>query len=64
MKEKDEIYMKFDFSDEDGICVVEFEGEFVEMNGWNVEVDVVNLLLGLGIEFDLYDKNMFEFENN
>lgn len=64
MKEKDEIYMKLDFSDEDGICVVEFEGEFVEMNGWNVEVDVVNFLFGLGIDLILYDKKMVELENN
>ena len=47
MKEKDEIYMKPDFSDEDGIRA-ELEGEFAEMNGWNAEVDA-SLLSGLGI---------------
>ena len=39
MKEKDEIYMKPDFSDEDGIRAAELEGEFAEMNGWNAEAD-------------------------
>ena len=45
MKEKDEIYMKPDFSDEDGIRA-ELEGEFAEMNGWNADA---SLLSGLGI---------------
>ncbi|MDU1048375.1 MAG: ABC-F family ATPase [Staphylococcus epidermidis] len=64
MKEKDEIYMKPDFSDEDGIRAAELEGEFAEMNGWNAEADAANLLSGLGIEPDLHDKNMSELENN
>ena len=50
MKEKDEIYMKPDFSDEDGIRAAELEGEFAEMNGWNAEADAANLLSGLGID--------------
>lgn len=44
MIEKDVLYVKFDFSDEDGIWVVELEGEFVEMDGWNVELEVDQLL--------------------
>ena len=64
MKEKDEIYMKPDFNDEDGIRAAELEGEFAEMNGWNAEADAANLLSGLGIEPDLHDKNMSELENN
>lgn len=40
MKEKDVIYMKEDFFDEDGVCVVELEGEFVEFGGWEVESEV------------------------
>lgn len=43
MKEKDVIYMKEDFLDEDGICVVELEGEFVEFDGWEVEFEAVVL---------------------
>ncbi|WP_447084272.1 ATP-binding cassette domain-containing protein, partial [Staphylococcus aureus] len=58
------IYMKPDFSDEDGIRAAELEGEFAEMNGWNAEADAANLLSGLGIEPDLHDKNMSELENN
>lgn len=58
MDEKNVIYMKEDFSDEDGICVVELEGEFVELDGWEVEFDVVVLLNGLGIFIDLYGKFM------
>ncbi|MBF7018737.1 ATP-binding cassette domain-containing protein [Staphylococcus sp. 18_1_E_LY] len=64
MKEKDEIYMKPDFSDEDGIKAAELEGEFAEMNGWNAEADAGSLLSGLGISADLQDKNMSELENN
>ncbi|WYV94631.1 ATP-binding cassette domain-containing protein [Staphylococcus aureus] len=63
MKEKDEIYMKPDFSDEDGIRAAELEGEFAEMNGWNAEADAANLLSGLGIDPTLHDKKMAEFAN-
>lgn len=56
MKEKDEIYMKEDFSDEDGIRAAELEGEFAELNGWEAESDASKLLQGLGISVDvLYD---------
>ena len=44
MKEKDAIYMKPDFSDEDGIRASELEGEFAEMNGWEAESDAATLL--------------------
>ena len=48
-KEKDAIYMKEDFSDEDGIRASELEAEFAEMDGWNAESDAATLLNGLGI---------------
>ncbi|MCD8022020.1 MAG: ATP-binding cassette domain-containing protein, partial [Lachnospiraceae bacterium] len=54
MKEKDAIYAKEDFSDEDGIRASELEGEFAEMNGWEAESDAATLLNGLGIETDLH----------
>ena len=63
-KEKDEIYMKPDFSDEDGIRAAELEAEYGEMGGWTAESDAESLLHGLGIESDLVDKNMSELENN
>ena len=58
MKEKDAIYMKEDFTDEDGIKAAELEGEFASMNGWEAESDAANLLNGLGIETDLHYKQM------
>ena len=54
MKEKDAIYMKEDFSDEDGIKASELEAEFAEMDGWNAESDAATLLNGLGIEPELH----------
>lgn len=54
MKEKDAIYMKEDFTDEDGIKAAELEGEFATMNGWEAESDAANLLNGLGIETELH----------
>jgi ATPase subunit of ABC transporter with duplicated ATPase domains len=50
MKEKDAIYMKEDFSDEDGIRASELEAEFAEMDGWNAESDAATLLNGLGVD--------------
>ena len=50
MKEKDAIYMKEDFTDEDGIRASELEAEFADMDGWNAESDAATLLNGLGIE--------------
>ena len=58
MKEKDAIYMKEEFTDEDGIKAAELEGEFATMNGWEAESDAENLLNGLGIETDLHYKTM------
>lgn len=60
MKEKDAIYAKEDFSEEDGIRASELEGEFAEMNGWEAESDAATLLNGLGIETDLHYKMMSE----
>jgi ATPase subunit of ABC transporter with duplicated ATPase domains len=50
MKEKEALYAKEDFTDEDGIKASELEGEFAEMNGWEAETDAEQLLNGLGIE--------------
>ena len=58
MKEKDAIYAKADFTDEDGIRSSELEGEFAEMNGWEAESDAATLLNGLGIETDLHYSQM------
>ena len=58
MKEKDAIYMKEDFTDEDGIKAAELEGEFANMNGWEAESDAESLLNGLGIEPDLHYAQM------
>ncbi|MCD8014360.1 MAG: ATP-binding cassette domain-containing protein [Lachnospiraceae bacterium] len=54
MNEKDAIYAKEDFSDEDGIRASELEGEFAEMNGWEAESDAATLLNGLGIDTELH----------
>ena len=56
MKEKEEIYAKEDFTDEDGMKASELEGEFASMNGWEAESDAATLLNGLGIETDLHYK--------
>ena len=58
MKEKEAIYMKEDFTDEDGIKAAELEGEFATMNGWEAESDAESLLNGLGIETDLHYAQM------
>ena len=60
MKEKDAIYTKEDFSDEDGIRASELEGEFAEMDGWNAESDAATLLNGLGISTDYHYSMMAE----
>ncbi|WP_029321962.1 ABC-F family ATP-binding cassette domain-containing protein [Butyrivibrio sp. AE3004] len=64
MKEKDAIYAKEDFTDEDGIRASELEGEFAEMNGWEAESDAESLLNGLGIETELHYKLMKELDGN
>ena len=54
MKEKEAIYMKEDFTDEDGIRASELEGEFAEMNGWEAESDAATLLNGLGVDTEYH----------
>ncbi len=58
MKEKEAIYSKTDFSEEDGIKAGELEAEFADLNGWNAESDAAILLSGLGLPNELYDKKM------
>lgn len=58
MKEKDEIYGKEDFSDEDGIRASELEAEFADLNGWNAEADAATLLNGLGVPTEEHDQAM------
>ena len=58
MKEKEAIYAKEDFTDEDGIRASELEGEFAEMNGWEAESDAATLLNGLGIDTELHYTQM------
>ena len=60
MKEKDAIYMKEDFSDEDGIRAAELEGEFAELDGWEAEPEAAVLLQGLNIPEELNDQKMSE----
>ncbi len=64
MKEKEAIYAKEDFTDEDGIRASELEGEFAEMNGWEAESDAAMLLNGLGIETDLHYVQMSELNGS
>lgn len=54
MKEKDALYAKPDFSDEDGVRAAELEEKFAEMDGWNAESDAASLLSGLGIKEELH----------
>ncbi len=62
--EKDAIYAKEDFTDEDGIRASELEAEFAEMNGWEAESDAESLLNGLGIESEYHYKLMKELDGN
>lgn len=64
MQEKDAIYMKADFSDEDGIRAAELEGEFADLNGWEAESEAAILLKGLGIEEELHTKRMAELSGS
>jgi ATPase subunit of ABC transporter with duplicated ATPase domains len=64
MQEKDAIYAKPDFSEEDGIRASELEGEFSEMNGWNAQSDAAALLSGLGITEDDHYKILKELSGN
>ena len=62
MKEKDALYMKPDFNEEDGLKAAELEEKFAEMNGWNAESEAAMLLSGLGIKENLHAKLMGELE--
>lgn len=64
MEEKDALYAKPDFSEEDGMRAGELEGEFAELDGWNAEPEAAELLIGLGIHRDLHDKKMEELGGN
>lgn len=60
IQEKDAIYAKPDFNDEDGLRASELEGEFAEMEGWNAESDAANLLSGLGVPEELHYRSVSE----
>ncbi|OAB45817.1 ABC-F family ATP-binding cassette domain-containing protein [Paenibacillus antarcticus] len=64
MKEKDTLYAKSEFTEEDGLRAGELEGEFAELNGWDAEPDAAALLIGLGIPRELHDKKMIELSGN
>lgn len=64
MKEKEEVYAKPDFSDEDGVKASELEAEFAEMNGWMAESDAAEMLSGLGIKEDMHYRKMNELSGN
>ncbi|MBP3962422.1 ABC-F family ATP-binding cassette domain-containing protein [Paenibacillus lignilyticus] len=64
MKEKDAIYAKAEFTDEDGMRAGELEAEFADMNGWEAESEAAGMLNGLGITPDLHDKKMAELSGN
>ena len=60
MKEKDAIYAKEDFTEEDGVKAADLEAEFANMDGWNAESDAESMLNGLGIDTELHQKQMSE----
>ena len=62
MQEKDALYMKEDFTEEDGIKAAELEGEFAELDGWDAETNAEKILMGLGIDKDLHYKQLKELE--
>ncbi|MGP4073187.1 ABC-F family ATP-binding cassette domain-containing protein [Piscibacillus sp. B03] len=64
MKEKDEIYSKGEFTEEDGMRAAELEGEFAELNGWEAEGDAATLLRGLGVTDEVHDKKMSELSES
>ena len=64
MMEKEELYAKQDFTDEDGIKASELEGEFGELNGWEAESEAASLLTGLGISVDMHHKMMKELNGS
>ncbi len=64
MKEREALYMKEDFNDEDGNRVADLEEKFAEMDGWNAESDAAQMLSNLGVKEDLHSKQMNELSNN
>ena len=64
MKEREALYMKEDFSDEDGNRVAELEEKFAEMGGWNAESDAAQMLSNLGVKENMHQKQMSELSNN
>lgn len=64
MKEKDALYAKEDFTEEDGIKAADLEGEFADLDGWEAESDAAYLLQGLGIPADLQQKQVKELDSN
>src|SRR5699024_1599666 len=64
MIEKDAIYAKEDFNDEDGIKASELEAEFAEMDGWSAESEASSLLQGLGIDTSLHEKKVADLTGN
>ncbi|MHA6483005.1 ABC-F family ATP-binding cassette domain-containing protein [Paenibacillus sp. strain BS8-2] len=64
MKEKDALYAKADFTDEDGMRAGELEAEFADMNGWEAESEAAEMLNGLGITTELHDKLMSDLDGN
>lgn len=64
MQEKDALYMKEDFSEEDGVRASELEGEFAELDGWNAETTAEMMLTGLGIDLSLAHVKMAELDGN
>jgi ATPase subunit of ABC transporter with duplicated ATPase domains len=64
MQEKDAIYMKADFSDEDGMKAAELEGEFAELNGWEADSEASILLKGLGIGEEIHNKKMADLDGS
>ncbi len=63
-REREEIYAKADFTEEDGIRAAELESEFAEMGGWEAESEAAQMLDGLGIPTEFHDKKMEEIEDN
>ncbi|MEA4902053.1 ABC-F family ATP-binding cassette domain-containing protein [Desulfitobacterium sp.] len=61
-EEKDALYAKPDFSEEDGIKAAELEGDFADLNGWQAEAEAAELLMGLGIPKELHEKLMEEID--
>ena len=64
MKEKDAIYAKEDFTEEDGIRASELEGEFAEMDGWEAESNAASLLNGLGIDTEFHYSLLADLDGN